>query len=70
MAGASLIALGCTSAMARQVTGVLSSTEATISGTQLPPYPQFEGVIKENASDSKSWVAAAGASSRRLVDLI
>jgi hypothetical protein len=54
MAGASLIALGCTSAMARQVTGVLSSTEATISGTQLPPYPQFEGVIKENASDSKA----------------
>jgi hypothetical protein len=57
LAGASLIALGCTSAMAQQVTGVPSSPEATttITGKQLPPPdPKFGGVIKENASDSKA----------------
>jgi hypothetical protein len=37
LAGASLIALGCTSAMAQQVTGVPSPPEATITGKQLPP---------------------------------
>jgi hypothetical protein len=53
-AGASLIALVAPRQWPRQVTDVLSSNEATITGKQLPPYPQFEGVIKENASDSKA----------------
>ena len=46
---AGLLALGCVSASAQQVTGVLGSPEATttITGKQLPPPdPQFGGVIK------------------------
>jgi len=42
----------------QQVTGVLGSPAATttISGTQLPPPPpEFGGVIKELATDSKTW---------------
>jgi hypothetical protein len=56
LAGASRIALGCTAAMARQVTGVPGSPEAsTITGKQLPPQnPKFGWMIKENASDSKA----------------
>jgi hypothetical protein len=52
IAGASLIALGCTSAMAQQVTGVPSPPEATITGKQTDP--KFGGVITVNASDSKA----------------
>jgi hypothetical protein len=58
LAGASLIALDCTSAMAQQVTGVPSPPEATITGNH--PDPKFGGVIKVNASDSKAWWAARG----------
>jgi arylsulfatase A-like enzyme len=48
------------SASAQQVTGVLGSPGATITldGKQLPPPdPKFGGVIKEKASESKSWWA-------------
>lgn len=47
-----------TSIQAQQVTGELGSPSATISidGNQLPPPdPQFGGVIKEKASESKAW---------------
>ena len=57
-AGVGLLALGCVSAIAQQVTGVPGSPEATttISGKQLPPPdPAFGGVIKERASESKAW---------------
>ena len=54
-----LIALAITlPAMAQQVTGVPGSPSATttISGKQLPPpAPEFGGVIKEKASESKAW---------------
>jgi hypothetical protein len=43
---------------AQQVTGELGSANATttISGKQLPPPdPEFGGVIKEKASESKPW---------------
>ena len=46
--------------MAQQVTGELGSPGATttISGKQLPPPdPEFGGVIKEKASESKAWWA-------------
>jgi hypothetical protein len=72
LAGASRIALGCTSAMARQVTGVPGSSEATtiITGKQLPPQnPKFGWVIKENASDLKARRASARAA-WMLADLI
>ncbi len=55
LAGASLLALGCVSALAQQVTGVPGSPGATttIDGKQLPPpEPNFGGVIKEKASES------------------
>ena len=42
----------------RKITGVPGSPSATttIDGKQLPPLPpQFGGVIKENATDSKPW---------------
>ena len=55
---AGLLALSCVSALAQQVTGVPGSPEATttIDGKQLPPpAPQFGGVIKEKASESKAW---------------
>jgi len=58
LAGASLLALGCVSALAQQVTGVPGSPEATttIDGKQLPPPPpKFGGVIKEEASESTPW---------------
>src|SRR5271165_3922818 len=45
-------------ASAPQVTGVLGSPSATttIDGRQLPPPdPKFGGVIKERASESKTW---------------
>src|SRR6476661_4187798 len=60
LAGVSLLALSCTSALAQQVTGVPGSPGATttIDGKQLPPPdPKFGGVIKEKASDSKPWWA-------------
>jgi hypothetical protein len=53
-AGASLIALGCASAMARQVIGVSSSPVPISTGKQLPPPdPKFSG-IKETAADPKA----------------
>jgi arylsulfatase A-like enzyme len=55
---AGLLALGIVSASAQQVTGVPGSPEATttITGKQLPPpEPNFGGVIKEKASESKAW---------------
>jgi arylsulfatase len=57
-AGVGLLALGCVSALAQQVTGVPGSPGATttITGKQLPPPdPKFGGVIKERASESKPW---------------
>ena len=60
LAGASLLALSCVSALAQQVTGVPGSPGATttINGKQLPPPdPKFGGVIKEKASESKAWWA-------------
>ena len=59
-AGVSLLALGCVSALAQQVTGVPGSPGATttIDGKQLPPpEPNFGGVIKEKASESTPWWA-------------
>ena len=56
--GAGLLALGCVSALAQQVTGVPGSPGATttIDGKQLPPPdPKFGGVIGERASESKPW---------------
>ena len=60
LAGASLLALGCVTALAQQVTGVPGSPEATttITSKQLPPPdPQFGGVIKEKATELKAWWA-------------
>ncbi|MFZ0261812.1 MAG: sulfatase-like hydrolase/transferase, partial [Pseudolabrys sp.] len=57
---AALLALGCISALAQQVTGTPGSPGATttIDGKQLPPPPsKFGGVIKEKASESKAWWA-------------
>ncbi|GLR96588.1 hypothetical protein GCM10007858_42250 [Bradyrhizobium liaoningense] len=57
---AGLLALGCASASAQQVTGVPGSPAATttITGQQLPPpEPNFGGVIKEKASESTAWWA-------------
>jgi hypothetical protein len=56
--GAGLLALGCVSALAQQVTGVPGSPGATttIDGKQLPPPdPKFGGVIEERASQSTAW---------------
>ena len=58
LAGASLLALSCVSALAQQVTGVPGSPDATttIDGKQLPPpAPKFGGVIKDKASESTPW---------------
>jgi arylsulfatase A-like enzyme len=58
LAGASLIALSCVSAVAQQITAVPGSPGATttIDGKQLPPpQPKFGGVIKDRASESTSW---------------
>jgi hypothetical protein len=60
LAGASLLALGCASALAQQVTGVPGSPGATttLDGKQLPPAdPKFGGVIREKASESQAWWA-------------
>ena len=58
LVGTCLLALGCIPGSAQVVTGILGSPEATttITGKQLPPPdPQFGGVIKEKASESKAW---------------
>ena len=58
LAGAGLLAPGCISVSAQQITGVPGSPEATttITGKQLPPAdPKFGGVIKEKASESTTW---------------
>src|SRR4249919_914785 len=60
LAAAGLLAIGCVSASAQQVTGVPGSPGATttITGQQLPPQPpKFGGVIKEKASESTPWWA-------------
>ena len=57
---ASILALGCVSTLAQQITGVPGSPGATttIDGKQLPvPDPQFGGVIKNGALQSKPWWA-------------
>ena len=57
---AGVLALGCVSALAQQVTGVPGSPGATttIDGKQLPPPdPKFGGVIKDGALQSKPWWA-------------
>ena len=57
---AALLAFGCVSASAQQVTGVPGSPGATttIDGKQLPPPdPEFGGVIKDDALQSKPWWA-------------
>ena len=57
---AGLLALGCVSATAQQITGVPGSPGATttIDGKQLPPPDQkFGGVIKDDALQSKPWWA-------------
>ncbi|MGC2045646.1 MAG: arylsulfatase, partial [Pseudolabrys sp.] len=58
LAAAGLLAIGCVSASAQQITGVPGSPEATttITGKKLPPPdPKFGGVIREKASESKAW---------------
>src|SRR5271167_2750343 len=61
LAGVSLLAISCVSALAQQVTGVpgTASATTTIDGKQIPPAaPNFGGVIKEKAAQSKSaWPA-------------
>jgi arylsulfatase len=60
LAAASVLALGCSSASAQQVTGAPGSPGATttIDGKQLPPPdPKFGGLIKEKASESTPWWA-------------
>ncbi len=60
MLAISLLILAAGPAMAQQVTGVPGSPSATttIDGKQLPaPDPEFGGVIKENAMQSKAWWA-------------
>src|SRR3984893_13429391 len=56
--GGIAFALLSSSCIAQEVTGELGSPSATttISGKQLPPPdPEFGGVIKEKASESKPW---------------
>jgi len=58
LAATGLLILGSISALAQQITGVPGSPEATttITGKQLPPPdPQFGGVIKEKATESRAW---------------
>lgn len=60
LASTGLLVLGCVSAPAQQVTGVLGTPGATttIDGKQIPPSdPKFGGAIKEKASESTSWWA-------------
>ena len=56
VAGVSLLALSCTSALAQQITGVSGSPGATttITGQQLPPPDPKFGGIKETAADPKA----------------
>ena len=57
---AGLLILACASASAQQTTGTPGSPGATttIDGKQIPPpVPEFGGVIKEKASESKAWWA-------------
>jgi arylsulfatase A-like enzyme len=57
---ASLLALGCVSASAQQVTGTVGAPDATttLDGKQLPaPDPKFGGEIKNDALQSKPWWA-------------
>jgi len=60
LVGSCVLALTYGSAQAQQITGVSGSPSATttIDGKQIPPPdPKFGGVIKEKASESKSWWA-------------
>ena len=60
LATAGLLAIGCVTALAQQITGVPGSPgdTTTIDGKQLPPPdPKFGGVIKEKASESQAWWA-------------
>lgn len=55
-----LLALSCANAATQEVNGTPGSPSATttIDGKQLPPpEPKYEGVIKENALQSKAWWA-------------
>lgn len=56
----SVLSIGTTTALGQDVTGTLGSPSATttIDGKQLPPPdPQFGGVIKDDALQSKPWWA-------------
>ena len=58
LAVAGVIVFGCVPALAQLITGVPGSPGATttIDGKQLPPpAPEFDGVIKEKASESTPW---------------
>ena len=60
MASCVPLVLAVTAALAQQITGTPGSPSATttIDGAELPPPPpKFEGVIKEDAKDSKPWWA-------------
>src|SRR5664279_3583530 len=60
MCGLAAFMAGSTTVSAQQFTGTLGSPSATttISGKQLPPPdPEFGGVIKEKATESKPWWA-------------
>ena len=56
---ASVLALSCVSALAQQITGVPGSPGATTTidgkATSAACSPEFGGVIKEKASESKAW---------------
>ena len=55
------------SAKSQQITGTPGSPDATVTidGKQIPPPPmKFGGVIKEDAKDSKSVLAAAHRASK------
>ena len=57
---AAVLAVGCLSVSAQQITGTVGAPGATttIDGKQIPPpVPEFGGVINEKASDSKAWWA-------------
>lgn len=60
LVGVAFFALGCTPALAQQVTGTLGAPGATttITGKQLPPPPPgFGGLISEKADQSRPWWA-------------
>jgi len=60
LVAAGVLATGCVSALAQQVTGVPGSPGATttIGGQPIPPPdPKFGGVINERASQSRPWWA-------------